>query len=335
MAYSRPALRPRRTRESAQGAGATFVLLDRWEFMRLTLSLALLAAAVASPMAQAASADPCTGWTTHVLASGLGSLENIEPDGRDGLFVSASTQNAVLRLTRDGKTTTAVANVKSPGGLRVRGATLYVNTGDSMASGVMGTADGTIDRLDLRTGKRTTWVRGLTMPNGLVLLPDGGALTSRDVAVMAPTGISRISPRGVLRSSWSDQPDSNGLAIDPTGKWLYSDETFTLQSNVYRTEVANPSNRTVVASLFEPGVPKGLDDLTMATSGILYVTANSGGQVIRLDPRTGKHCAIVSGLVTTSAVKQGRGKAFPASRLYVTGFDGRVLELVPPKGVTP
>ena len=303
--------------------------------MRLTLCLALLAAAVGAPMAQAKAPDPCAGWTTNVLASGLGSLENLEPDGRDGLFISASTENAVLRLTRDGRTTTAVPNVTGPGGLRVRGNTLYFNTGDGMASGALGRADGTIDRLDLRTGKRTTWVRNLTMPNGLVLLPDGGALTSRDVAVMSPTGITRVSPNGLVKAAWSDQPDSNGLAIDPTGRWLYSDETFTLQSNVYRTELANPSNRKVVASLFEPGVPKGLDDLTIASSGILYVAANSGGQVIRLDPRTGKHCAIVSGLVTTSAVKQGRGKAFPASRLYVTGFDGRVLELVPPRGVTP
>jgi hypothetical protein len=301
--------------------------------MRLTLCLALLAAAAGAPMAHAT--DPCAGWTTNVLASGLGSLENLEPDGRDGLFVSASTQNAVLRVTRDGRTTTAVSDVRSPGGLRVRGNTLYFNTGDGMASGVLGTADGTIDRLDLRTRKRSTWVSGLTMPNGLVLLPDGGALTSRDVAVMAPTGITRISPTGKALPSWSGQPDSNGLAVDPTGKWLYSDETFTLQSNVYRTEIADPSNRTVVASLFEPGVPKGLDDLTLSTTGLLYVAANSAGQVIRLDPRTGKHCAIVSGLVTTSAVKQGRGRAFPPSRLYVTGFDGRVLELVPPRGVTP
>ena len=303
--------------------------------MRLTLCLALLAVAVGAPAARATAPDPCSGWTTNVLATGLGSLENLEPDGRDGLLVSASTQDAVLRLTRDGKVATAVADVTSPGGLRVHGTTLYVATGDAMASGATGTADGTVDRVDLRTGRRNTWASGLTMPNGLVLLPDGGALTSRDVAVLSPSGITRISARGKVQPSWSAQADSNGLAIDPTGKWLYSDETFTLQSNVYRTDLAHPSNRTVVASLFEPGVPKGLDDLTMATSGVLYVAANSGGQVIRLDPRTGKHCAIVSGLVTTSSVKQGRGRAFPASRLYVTGFDGRVLELVPPRGVTP
>jgi len=296
---------------------------------------ALVGLAVAAPASHAGTPDPCAPWTVNVLATGLGSLENLEPDGKDGLYVSASTQNAVLRLTRTAPPAVAVPGLTSPGGLRVRGATLYFTTGDAAASGVLGRADGTIDRLDLRTGRRTTWASGLTMPNGLVFLPDGSALTSRDVAGQSPTGITRVRPSGAVQPSWSDQADSNGLAVDPTGRWLYSDETFTLASNVYRTEIAHPAHREVVASLFAPGVPKGLDDLTLASSGVLYVAANSAGQVIRLDPRNGRSCVVASGLTTTSAVKQGRGRAFPPGRLYVTGFDGRVLELVPPRGVTP
>ncbi len=303
--------------------------------MRRLVAVALLVVATAAPASRAAAPDPCGIWTVNVLASGLGSLENLEPDGKDGLFVSATTQNAVLRLTRTAPPAVAVPNVTSPGGLRVRGGALYVNTGDAMASGALGRADGTIERVDLRTGRRTTWATGLTMPNGLVFLPDGSALTSRDVAGLSPTGITRVSRSGEVQPSWSDQADSNGLAVDPTGKWLYSDETFTLASNVYRTDIAHPQHREVVASLFEPGAPKGLDDLTIASSGALYVAANSAGEVIRLDPRTRRSCVVVSGLTTTSAVKQGRGKAFPPSRLYVTGFDGRVLELLPPRGVTP
>jgi sugar lactone lactonase YvrE len=302
--------------------------------LRLTVCLALAAGALVAPAAGAAP-DPCAPWTVTVLASGLGSLENLEPDGKDGLYVSASTQNAVLRVTRTAAPKVAVADVTSPGGLRVRGGALFFTTGDALASGATGTADGTIDRLDLRTGRRSTWARGLTMPNGLVFLPDGSALTSRDVAGLNPTGITRVTKAGAVQPGWSDQADSNGMAVDPTGRWLYSDETFTLASNVYRTEIAHPERREVVASLFEPGVPKGLDDLTLASSGALYLAANSAGQVLRLDPRTGASCAIASGLTTTSAVKQGRGTVFPSSRLYVTGFDGKVLELVPPAGVTP
>lgn len=237
-----------------------------------------------------------------MLASGLGSLENVEPDGKDGLYVLASTQNAVLRLTRSGAPTVAVAGVSSPGGLRVRDGALFFNSGDAAQAGALGTADGTISRLDLRTGRRTTWASGLTMPNGLAFLPDGSAVTSRDVAALAPTGITRVTKAGAVQPSWSDQADSNGMAVDPTGRWLYSDETFTSASN---------------------------------SSGALYLAANGAGQVLRLDPRTKQSCVIASGLQNTSAVKQGRGRAFPAGRLYVTGFDGRVLELTPPLGVRP
>ncbi|MCW2499509.1 MAG: hypothetical protein JWN87_1185 [Frankiales bacterium] len=302
--------------------------------MRLPLSLALLAAVALGPPAAAAPV-PCAPWTVRVVASGLGSLENLEPDGRGGLYVSASTQGAVLRLTRSGAPAVAVAGVTSPGGLRVRQGGLLFTTGDAAASGLLGTADGTLQRLDLRTGRRTVVASGLRMPNGLVFLPDGSALTSRDIAGLQPSGITRISPSGVVQERWSDQADSNGLAVDPSGRWLYSDETFTATSRVYRTEIAHPARRTVVASLAAVGVPKGLDDLTLASSGALYVTANGAGEVLRLDPRTGQSCVIASGLQNPSAVKQGRDRAFPASRLYVSGFDGRLLELVPPPGVRP
>ena len=299
--------------------------------MRLLLTSAVLTASLACPAASAAP-NPCVPWTVNVLASGLGSLENVLPDGRGGLYVSATS--GVERFTRTGGVK-LVAAATSPGGLRIRDGALFFNTGDSLQAGSLGTADGTVERLDLRTGRRTTWASGITMPNGLAFLPDGSAVTSRDVAGAHPTGITRISPRGVVQPGWSDQADSNGMAVDPTGRWLYSDETFTQASNVYRTEIAHPKNRRLVASLFAVGVPKGLDDLTLATSGNLYLAANGAGQVLRLDPRTSASCVIASGLQNTSAVKQGLGEDFPASRLYVTGFDGRLLELTPPLGVNP
>lgn len=305
--------------------------------MRLSLITAALVAGVLAVPA-GATADPCAPWTVKVLATGLGSLENVEPDGKDGLLYSASGRDAVERLTRDGRTATVAAGLPEPGGLRVRGQKLYVNTGDGAAAGALGTADGTIQEVDLRTGAKQVWASGLTMPNGLVFLPDGSALVSRDITGVAPTGITRVAKRGAApQVSWADQDDSNGLAVDPTGTFVYADETFTAASNVYRIRIADPSDRTVVASLAPSpaGVFKGLDDLTISTTGALYVTANGAGEVIRLDPITGRHCVVASGLTSPSAVKQGSGQAFPASRLYVSGFDGRLLELVPPSGVTP
>ncbi len=74
--------------------------------------------------------------------------------------------------------------------------------------------------------------------------------------------------------------------------------------------------------------------MTIDAAGVLYVTGNVSGQVLRVDPRTGRSCVIAAGLGRPTAVKHGRGRgAFGAGRLYVSGFDGAVRELTPPRGV--
>ena len=296
--------------------------------MRLPLLITAALIAGSAPIASAAPAA-CRQWTGTDLATGLGVLENLLPT-KDEIYYSG---DAVMRFTRTGASAQVTA-ADSPGGLRIRNGGLFFVTGDGMRSGALGTPDGTLRRYDLRTHRTTTVASGLTMPNGFTFLPDGSALTSRDVSGAHPTGITRIVA-GHVEERWSDQDDSNGLAVDPTGRFLYSDETFTFASTVYRTEIAHPSRRTVVAALGGPGVPKGLDDLTLASSGALYVAANSAGEVIRLDPRTGASCVIATGLTTVSSVRQGAGGAFPTNRLYATTFSGRIVELVPPTGVRP
>jgi sugar lactone lactonase YvrE len=298
--------------------------------MRLPLLMSAALGAATAPFATAAPApDPCRPWTVTDLATGLGVLENLLPTSRE-IYYSG---DAVVRFTRSGGTSTVTA-ADSPGGLRIRGGGLFFVTGDGLQSGAFGRADGTLRRYDLRSHRTTTVATGLTMPNGFTFLPDGSALTSRDVSGLHPTGITRVVGSRV-QERWSDQADSNGLAVDPTGRYLYSDETFTYASTVYRTEIAHPSRRTVVATLGEPGVPKGLDDLTLASSGALYLAANSAGEVIRLDPRTGRSCVVATGLTTVSSVRQGAGGAFPTGRLYATTFSGRLAEIVPPPGVRP
>src|SRR5690349_8917746 len=108
-------------------------------------------AGVAAVLACAApaSAATCPQWKDRTVASGLGSLENLEFDNRGGLIVSASTQNALVRLTPDGKSGVLVPDVKGPGGQRLIGDTLFFNTGDTFQSGLGGVADGTIETFDL------------------------------------------------------------------------------------------------------------------------------------------------------------------------------------------
>jgi sugar lactone lactonase YvrE len=292
------------------------------------------AAAVAVSLAIGAgrshAADPaCTSWTQKTIKSGLGSLENLEFDGTGGLLLSASGQGAIERLTPDGAVTTLVPSVNSPGGQRVIGRTLYFNTGDAAQSGLSNTADGTLERFDLDTRTRTTVASGLTMPNGLAVLPNGDFVVSRDLG--SGTGITRIPAQDPAhpQPNWAKLDDQNGLAVDPTGSWLYADQTFTSDAAVYKIRIADPSEKSVVATLADPA-PKGLDDMTIDAKGVLYVAANGTGEVIRLDPSTGAHCTIVTGLQNPSSLKFGRGPGWHPDRLYLVGFDGAVRELAPP-----
>jgi hypothetical protein len=261
--------------------------------VRAPLAAAVLVAALAlSPPPAPAATGSCRPWKARTVARDLGLLENLEFDGRGGMILSNIAHGAIERLMPDGRVTTLAANVNAPGGLRVGGRTLYFNTGDSLPSGQQGIADGTIDRLDLRTGARTTWARGLTMPNGLLLLRGGDALVSRDIG--PGTGITRVPRRdpAAIRTNWAALDDTNGLALDPRGRWLYADRTFAKDSPVVRISLAHPRRVRVIARLHRRGPLLGLDDMTIDRAGVLYIAANGGGQVIRLDTRTRRSCVI-------------------------------------------
>jgi SMP-30/Gluconolactonase/LRE-like region len=296
--------------------------------MRLAALAVAMAALVAAPAAHAA--DPCARWTDRTIASGLGSLENVEADGLGGLLVSASDQDAIVRLGRNGTATTLVGGVTAPGGLRVRRGVLFFNTGDALASGVFDRPDGTIERFDLRTRKRTVYAKSIVMPNGLVFLPNGDALTSRDIG--GPPAIYVVPRRDPAHHrAWAQTDDSNGMAVSPSGRFLYVNQTFKHDSPVLRIPIANPKKIEVLARV---GEAKGLDDMTIDRAGVLYLAANGSGEIIRLDPRTGRSCAIAggasSGWRNTSAVKFGCGPGWRSDRLYAVGFDGVVRELIPP-----
>jgi hypothetical protein len=297
-------------------------------------AIALLAVVAALPANAGAAADFCAPWQQKTLKSGLGSLENLEFDGTGGLLLSASGPGAIERLTPNGAVSTLVPNVNAPGGQRLIGRTLYFNTGDAAQSGLAGTADGTLDRFDLDTHVRSTFATGLTMPNGLAVLPNGDFVVSRDIG--SGTGITRIpaGDPGHPQANWAQLDDQNGMAVDPTGTWLYAVQTFTPDSAVWKFRISNPSDKSVVSALAGP-TPKGLDDMTIDRAGVLYIAANGVGEVIRLDPATGKHCVIVSGLQNPSSLKFGRGPGWAANHLYLVGFDGAVRELIPPASTTP
>jgi sugar lactone lactonase YvrE len=303
--------------------------------VRVLAATIVVSAFIAAVPAHGAG-DPagCTGWSQRTLKSGLGSLENLAFDGTGGLLLSASGPGAIERLTPDGNVTTLVPGVNAPGGQRVVGRTLYFNTGDSAQSGLTSTADGTLERFDLDTHARSTLASGLTMPNGLAILPNGDFVVSRDLG--SGTGITRIPAADPAhpQSNWAQLDDQNGMAVDPTGTWLYAVQTFTPDSAVWKFRISNPAEKSVVAALAGP-TPKGLDDMTIDPKGVLYLAANGAGEVIRLDPVTKEHCTIATGLQNPSSLKFGRGPGWATDHLYVTSFDGTVRELTPPPGAAP
>jgi hypothetical protein len=274
----------------------------------------------AVPATRASAA--CAAWRTRTLLSGQGWLENLEFDGRGSITISALTKGRILRLPKQGQLSTLLAPVFAPGGQRRLGRYLYFNTGDAVP--VM--SNGTIDRYDLRTGKRSTWARGLTMPNGLVFLPNGDAVVSRDVG--SGTGLTRVPAHDPKHPQieWAKVDDTNGLAVDPSGKWLYADRTFSSDGEVDRISISNPRRVQVVGHL---GAGVAPDDMTIDRSGALYIAGFGSGKIYRLDPRTHFSCAIASGLTQPTSARFG-GSGWHARDLYVTDASGHLSELTPP-----
>jgi hypothetical protein len=292
----------------------------------LGIGVALLAGAAALPAAaRPARSGACRPWHARTLLRAQGWLESLAFDGRGGMTISALAQGRVLRLTRAGRITTLLGGLTLPGGEIGSGRYLYVTTHD----GETAAADGTIVRLDLRTGHLSVWARGLTGPNGLAFLPGGDAVVSRDLEAGAPaTDVTLVPGREPRRPrvNWAGIPDSNGLAVDPSGRWLYVDRSLSPQGLVVRVRIAHPSTVQVAGHLGAV-VP---DDMSIDQHGVLWIAGFATGQVFRLDPRTHASCAVASGLKAPTAAVFG-GSGWPRNALFVTSAEGYLYELTPPR----
>ena len=278
---------------------------------------------VAATRSVTRAAAACRPWRVRTLLSGQGWLENLAFDGRGGLTISALAQGRILRLSRSGHLSTLLGSVAAPGGERTIGHFLLFTTGDTVPV----KPNGTIERLDLKTGRHSTWARGLTMPNGLAVLPDGDALVSRDLGI--GTGITRVraGDRRHPQIEWARLDDTNGLAVDASGRWLYTDRTFSRDGEIDRVLIADPRRVQVVARLGAGVVP---DDLTLDDSGNLYIAGFGKGNIYRVDIRRHTSCAIATGLSQPTSARFG-GARWPANRLYVTDATGHLSELTPPR----
>ena len=163
------------------------------------------------------------------------------------------------------------------------------------------------------------------MPNALVFLPNRDAVVSRDVGV--GTGLTRVPAKSRHPDiEWARIDDTNGLGVDPSGRWLYTDRTFSSDGEVDRVSIANPRRIGVVARL---GAGVAPDDMTVDRSGILYIAGFGSGKIYRLDPTTHRFCVIAAGLTQPTSVRYG-GVGWHPGDLYVTDAAGHLSELRPP-----
>lgn len=291
-----------------------------------TLFVAATPTASATPGADERT-GACRPWQMTTVASGLGALENLEPDGRGGFYLSAINDGRLLHVDDRGTSTTVLSGLDHPAGLRLSGNTLYFLTGNNP-----GTSRGTLQRLDVTTGQSTTLLTGLPSPNGLLFLPDGDLIFSQ--LTVPPRGIDRYSPAtGHHTKSWSTTPLPNGLAFNPDRTAIFTENAAL--STILRVPLDNPNAVSTVTRL--PGLFAGSDDMQATRDGTLYVAGDTSGEVYAVNTNTGRICTIAKGLSQLSLPPNGPtsvrvGPGPDGNALYVTAIDGKLRRLQPPAG---
>ncbi len=293
----------------------------------LVAGVILSAAVLAAPAAAAPSPDCANAPTPKVIYSGQGVLESVivgplgrlyftsTPAGQSGKLMKVDRPGATPRVLVDG--------ITGPGGMVFDRFRLLLGYGDTAANGVAGDANPTAGLYSVNpiTGAKRVFATGLGMANGVARGPDGAIYASNDFGMK----LDRVLG-GAVNHGWATVNSANGLVVDPTGRYLYAAQTFQAPQ-IARIEIAHPSNVTTFAA----GTPEDgnaiLDGMTRDRWGNLFVAANVGGQIWKVD-RLGRICVLARGLHNPSAVAFGHGfRRFGAGNLYAVTFAGDVVEL--------
>ncbi|WKU48205.1 hypothetical protein Q3V23_31405 [Streptomyces sp. VNUA116] len=297
------------------------------------LTAALAVGGTALPAAAAGAQAPvrpeACGERTSVSVFHKGGIplldwrENLEFDGRGTLWVSHVTQHRVEGYAPDG-TLRASFPLSGPGGIR-RGpdGMMYVNYGVNPL-----TPHGGIVRFDPTAAapRPEKVVDGLSGINGLAVDAEGNLYVSRELA----TGVLKIRPDGTKDEEWTRGANvfgTNGLEI--VGDQLYASVLIDTSSRIVRIPLTDPARHTTVTRLSSTLLDgKFLDDLT-EFRGDLVVASFRDGELIRVDPATGRSCTLVTGLRMPTSVRipRGFGAHDTGHTLFVTEASGRIVRV--------
>jgi sugar lactone lactonase YvrE len=161
------------------------------------------------------------------------------------------------------------------------------------------------------------------MANGLALAPDGTLYASDDVGV----GIDRVV-HGQVENHWASVISSNGLVVDRAGENLYANQTFQ-PAAIVKIPLDDPTAASTYVEAPPGDTAAGPDGLTRDGLDRLYVAANGGGQIWRVNRRR-QICSLAeTAPLGPSAVSFGHGRdgPFPHTNLYFVTFGGELVEL--------
>jgi sugar lactone lactonase YvrE len=262
----------------------------------------------------------------RTIVSGQSRLESVISDKKGQLYFT--NEDSLLKLTAPGaQPQVLVSGINGPGGLAFgRDGSLYVGFGDSVETGAIGDVapQGGLLRVNPDTGSYTVYATGLEMANGVAIDPDGVLYASSDVG----DGIDRIVD-GQVENNWASVVSGNGLVVDRRADYLYVAQTFQ-PAAIKRVEIANPANVDTYVEAPPTDIAAGLDGMTRDGRDRLYVAANGGGQVWRVDTNR-QICALWTGAPFPSgpsAVAFGHGTdRFLATSLFIVTFAGELIEL--------
>lgn len=260
--------------------------------------------------AQPDTSEPVTaedGWTFHVAAQNLSSIDNLAMAGDGSLYATQELPfgaGKVIRLNR-GEIATVVSGLSRPDGLLLHEQKLFI---------VEETANGRVLEYDLSEKKLRT-LAVLNHLEGIDMSPDGDLVVSEDTMEGRLLLVRRDgqSPAKVILDELK-RPE--GLIVRPDGSIVFA-ETATGRVLSYRNGEVN----VVVDDLAEP------DQVELAPDGALWITEDvDDGRLLRL--RDGVIETVLSGL------RSPQGMAFGADGAVWLAERGRqrILHVLPRRG---